>query len=93
MVDSLMRCGVPAESIGVIALYRQQLKLVSRQLEHAPGVEVLTADRSQGRDKDCIIMSLTRSNKEGNVSLTSASAHVEREEELCGERCSDMTLL
>lgn len=68
MVDSLLRCGVPAESVGVIALYRQQLKLISRKLEHVPKVEVLTADQSQGRDKDCIIMSLTRSNQEGNVS-------------------------
>lgn len=32
-----------------------------------PGVEVLTADKSQGRDKECIIMSLTRSNEYGSV--------------------------
>jgi len=33
-------------------------------------VEILTADKSQGRDKECILISLVRSNEDGNVSLT-----------------------
>jgi DNA replication ATP-dependent helicase Dna2 len=36
-------------------------------------VEVLTADKSQGRDKDCIIISMVRSNELGNVSMHSNS--------------------
>ena len=54
----------------MITPYRQQIKLLS-VLVHAryPGVEVLTADQSQGRDKDCIILSMVRSNDAGNVSL------------------------
>lgn len=67
-VDALVRCGVDQNDIGVIAMYRQQIKLIGRKLQHRPDVEILTADRSQGRDKACIIMSLTRSNTEGQVS-------------------------
>ncbi|KAM0786874.1 hypothetical protein ACM66B_002299 [Microbotryomycetes sp. NB124-2] len=62
--EALLRCGVRACDIGVITPYRQQLKLLSRKLEHVPDIEVLTADRSQGRDKECIIMSLVRSNED-----------------------------
>jgi AAA domain len=29
----------------------------------------MTADKSQGRDKDCIIISMVRSNDAGNVSI------------------------
>jgi DNA replication ATP-dependent helicase Dna2 len=51
----------------VVTLYRQQIKLLSHLLSSQPDVEILTADRSQGRDKDCIIMSMVRSNEEGTV--------------------------
>lgn len=32
-----------------------------------PRVEILTADKSQGRDKECILISLVRSNDVGNI--------------------------
>lgn len=63
----LVDCGVLDEEIGVISLYRQQIKLLSHLLQEHKGVEVLTADRSQGRDKDCIIISMVRSNDAGQV--------------------------
>ncbi|GAA6046645.1 hypothetical protein JCM3770_003094 [Rhodotorula araucariae] len=67
-VSALSTCGVAPADIGVITLYRQQIKLLSRLLEpFFPGVEVLTADRSQGRDKECILVSLVRSNTGGHV--------------------------
>ncbi|KAK4052776.1 DNA replication endonuclease-helicase Dna2 [Microbotryomycetes sp. JL201] len=62
--EALLKCGVKPVDVGVITPYRQQLKLLSRKLEHVSDVEVLTADRSQGRDKECIIMSLVRSNED-----------------------------
>lgn len=67
LIDALVSCGVSQAAIGVISPYRQQIKLLSRSLAHVPAVEVLTADRSQGRDKDCIVMSLIRSNSDGQV--------------------------
>jgi DNA replication ATP-dependent helicase Dna2 len=68
--ECLLRCGIRAEQIGVITLYRQQIKLLSHLLSSQPDVEVLTADRSQGRDKDCIIVSMVRSNEEGIVGFS-----------------------
>ncbi|KAH8922045.1 Dna2-domain-containing protein, partial [Atractiella rhizophila] len=64
---ALLATGVKESSIGVIALYRQQIKLLSQRLRQHNQIEVLTADKSQGRDKDCILMSLTRSNPEHQV--------------------------
>ncbi|KIL65109.1 hypothetical protein M378DRAFT_186544 [Amanita muscaria Koide BX008] len=66
-VESLLRSGVKEDQIGIISLYRQQIKLISHLLEHRTGIEFLTADRSQGRDKDCIIISMVRSNDAGQA--------------------------
>ncbi|KAJ7175873.1 DNA replication factor Dna2-domain-containing protein [Mycena filopes] len=65
--ETLLRSGVPAEQIGIISVYRQQLKLLGHLLAERKGIEILTADRSQGRDKDCIIISMVRSNDTGYV--------------------------
>ncbi len=61
--------GIAETQVGIISLYRQQNKLLSLALSQHPDVEVMTVDRSQGRDKDCIIMSMVRSNEQGNVSI------------------------
>ena len=62
LTQTLLRSGVREEQIGIISLYRQQIKLLSHHLQGHDGIEILTADRSQGRDKDCIIISMVRSN-------------------------------
>ncbi|CAG7851815.1 DNA replication ATP-dependent helicase/nuclease dna2 Includes: RecName: Full=DNA replication nuclease dna2; Includes: RecName: Full=DNA replication ATP-dependent helicase dna2 [Serendipita indica DSM 11827] len=66
-VKALLHGGVQESQIGVISLYRQQVKLLSHMLDDHRGVEILTADRSQGRDKDCIIISMVRSNDSNNI--------------------------
>lgn len=66
-VETIVRCGVPEEQIGIISLYRQQVKLLSHLLQERKEIEILTADRSQGRDKECIIISMVRSNDEGQI--------------------------
>ena len=77
LTECLLRSGILAEQIGVVTLYRQQIKLLSHLLSSQPDIEILTADRSQGRDKDCIIMSMVRSNEEGIVRfLPSFCRHV-----------------
>jgi DNA replication ATP-dependent helicase Dna2 len=68
LATALTSCGVNEEDIAVITPYRQQIKLLSNKFGSMPGIEILTADKSQGRDKDCIIISLVRSNDLGNVS-------------------------
>lgn len=67
VTESLIGCGVLEEEIGIISLYRQQIKLLSHLLQERKRVEILTADRSQGRDKECIIISMVRSNDVGQV--------------------------
>lgn len=74
VTECLLECGVQQHQIGVISLYRQQLKLLSYLLHDRKELEILTADRSQGRDKDCIIISMVRSNDEGQVRSVSFSA-------------------
>ena len=70
LVLSLLKLGVPGREIGVITLYRSQLALI-RQLFKIAGirsdVEIDSADRFQGRDKECIILSMVRSNESGIV--------------------------
>jgi DNA replication ATP-dependent helicase Dna2 len=51
-----------------MSVYRSQLKLLSHLLtpDH-PDIEIHTADRFQGRDKEVVIISLVRSNAENYV--------------------------
>jgi DNA replication ATP-dependent helicase Dna2 len=67
VTEALLRSGISESQIGIISLYRQQIKLLSHFLQDHKEIEVLTADRSQGRDKECIIISLVRSNDAGQV--------------------------
>jgi DNA replication ATP-dependent helicase Dna2 len=75
IVGALLKSGINEDQIGVLTLYRQQVKLLGHLLhgegeenKKGKGVEILTADKSQGRDKDCIIISMVRSNDAGSVS-------------------------
>ncbi|KAJ3500973.1 hypothetical protein NLJ89_g9551 [Agrocybe chaxingu] len=65
--ETLLACGVSESQIGIISLYRQQVKLLKHLFQDRRGLEILTADKSQGRDKDCILVSLVRSNDEGLI--------------------------
>jgi len=51
----------------VITVYRSQLKIVQHLLRHREKVEMHTADKFQGRDKEIIVISLVRSNDDGNI--------------------------
>lgn len=70
LVLGFIALGVPAPEIGVITLYRSQLALM-RQLFRRAGipaaVEIDSADRFQGRDKEVVILSMVRSNENGIV--------------------------
>ena len=71
--ETLLRSGIKEEQIGILTLYRQQIKLLSHLLIERKGIEILTADRSQGRDKDCIIISMVRSNDAATVRTSHSS--------------------
>ncbi|KAK4693888.1 DNA replication ATP-dependent helicase/nuclease Dna2, partial [Lecanoromycetidae sp. Uapishka_2] len=63
IVESLITTGVLPTDIGVITLYRSQLALIKQSLRHRSGVEMHTADKFQGRDKEVVVLSLVRSNE------------------------------
>lgn len=65
LVDGLLTAGVPATEIGVMTHYRSQLSLLKHGLRGRGqgAIEMHTADRFQGRDKEVVILSLVRSNE------------------------------
>ncbi|AMD22421.1 HGR082Cp [Eremothecium sinecaudum] len=67
LVNGLIASNFPPSDIGIMALYRSQLRLLRNELSHhSPKLEILTADQFQGRDKHCIIISLVRTNLKVN---------------------------
>ena len=67
LVEAMLTTGVNASDIGIITLYRSQLALLKQSLRHRPHIEMHTADKFQGRDKEVIILSMVRSNEDRNV--------------------------
>lgn len=67
LVECLITTGITPSDIGVITLYRSQLAVIKQSLRHRSGVEMHTADKFQGRDKEVVVLSLVRSNEDQNV--------------------------
>ena len=62
-IKDLVNENVPQEAIGVISPYNAQVSFL-KKIVHAsyPLIEISTIDGFQGREKECIILSLVRSN-------------------------------
>jgi len=82
LVDSLLSAGLQANDIAVISPYDDQVELINQEIG-IEDIEVKTVDGFQGREKEVVIISLTRSNSKNalgfledirrlNVSLTRA---------------------
>jgi DNA replication ATP-dependent helicase Dna2 len=73
LVTTLIRSGVPPNTIGVITFYRSQLALLRAEVKAVAGttasneLEMHTADKYQGRDKEVIILSCVRNNTDGII--------------------------
>ena len=73
LVSTLVRSGVSPRSIGIITFYRSQLALLRQELKEVAGsgagaeVEMHTADKFQGRDKEVVVLSCVRSNDAHNI--------------------------
>lgn len=63
IVMKLLEMGVDEKRIGVISPYDDQVRLLRNLLE----VEVKSVDGFQGRERDVIVISLVRSNREGKL--------------------------
>ncbi|MFY0528951.1 AAA domain-containing protein [Archangium gephyra] len=87
-VKELLGAGLEPRELAVITPYRAQAHALRERVEPlSPDIEVDTVDAFQGREKDAILVSLTRSNSEGqlgfltdlrriNVAITRARRHL-----------------
>jgi predicted DNA helicase len=66
-VRALLAAGVAADQVGVITPYRAQVRLLREKLSDVPGLEIDSVDGFQGREKEAIVVSLVRSNPEGEI--------------------------
>ncbi|XP_021799697.1 DNA replication ATP-dependent helicase/nuclease DNA2 isoform X5 [Papio anubis] len=69
LTSIFIKAGCSPSDIGIIAPYRQQLKIINDLLARSSigMVEVNTVDKYQGRDKSIVLVSFVRSNKDGTV--------------------------
>lgn len=65
-VRALLEAGVRAECIAVIAPYAAQVRFLRERLT-MPELEIDSVDGFQGREKEAVIISLVRSNPEGEI--------------------------
>ncbi|RYP01108.1 hypothetical protein DL764_006307 [Monosporascus ibericus] len=66
-VRKLVDAGVKPEDIAVVTPYNAQLGLLGPLKEGFPGIELGSVDGFQGREKEAVIVSLVRSNPDGEV--------------------------
>ena len=68
LVESFIASGISAQQIGVITFHRSQLAVLRQTLRrYSPDLEMHTADKFQGRDKEIVILSCVRNNSENHV--------------------------
>jgi ATP-dependent RNA/DNA helicase IGHMBP2 len=65
-VNALIESGVGPNMIAVISPYSAQVRLLREMLKE-PDLEIDSVDGFQGREKEAVIVSLVRSNREGEV--------------------------
>lgn len=65
-LEALIASGVSPADIAVIAPYSAQVRLLRERITHSE-VEVDSVDGFQGREKEAVIVSLVRSNPEGEI--------------------------
>ena len=66
-VRGLLDAGVSPGQVAVIAPYRAQVRLLRDLLADVPGLEIDSVDGFQGREKEAVVISLVRSNPEGEI--------------------------
>lgn len=70
-VRKLLAAGVRPTQIGVITPYRAQVRHLREVLADVEGLEIDSVDGFQGREKEAIVVSLVRSNPEGEIGFLS----------------------
>ena len=65
-VNDLLACGLSSDQIAIISPYSAQVKYLREKIKHHE-IEIDSVDGFQGREKEAVIVSLVRSNREGEV--------------------------
>ena len=65
-VHQLIQMGVRPDQIAIIAPYAAQVRLLRDRLQQ-PDLEIDTVDGFQGREKEVVLLTLVRSNSEGEI--------------------------
>ena len=65
-VEGLLKKGLAPIQIAIITPYSYQVELLKSNIKY-PGIQVSSVDAFQGREKEVVIISLVRSNKEQNL--------------------------
>lgn len=65
-LNKMLELGVPPAQIAVISPYSAQVRFLASQTPH-PDIEIDSVDGFQGREKEFVIVSLVRSNMEGEL--------------------------
>ncbi|KAG5912861.1 hypothetical protein E4U42_001748, partial [Claviceps africana] len=66
-VGRLVEAGVRPQDIAVVTPYNAQLGVLAPLKEKFPGLELGSVDGFQGREKEAVVVSLVRSNADGEV--------------------------
>jgi predicted DNA helicase len=66
-VRRLLDAGVAPADVAVIAPYAGQVRRLRDLLRDVPGLEIDSVDGFQGREKEAVVISLVRSNPEGEI--------------------------
>ncbi|MBN9519594.1 AAA family ATPase [bacterium] len=66
-VRALLAAGLTAEQVAVITPYRGQVRLLRELLAEHRELEIDSVDGFQGREKEAVVISLVRSNPEGDI--------------------------
>ena len=66
-VRALLAAGLAPEQVAVITPYRGQVRLLRELLREFPALEIDSVDGFQGREKEAVVISLVRSNPEGEI--------------------------
>lgn len=68
----LRETGLSPKELGIIAPYKEQIFSLRENCPETLGeLDISTVDAFQGREKDCIVLSLTRSNESGEIGFLS----------------------
>jgi len=68
---ALLDAGLAPSQLGIIAPYRAQVRFLRDRLADVPGLEVDSVDGFQGREKEAVIITMVRSNPEGEIGFLS----------------------